>query len=65
MPSTVINSFTYDADKRILQIQFVTGLVYHYMEVPQEIYDSMKTSKAKGIFFNQNIKDKFVFEKQT
>jgi hypothetical protein len=65
MPSTVISSFTYDAEKRILQITFVSGLMYNYLEVPEELYLSMRASKAKGIFFNQNIKDKFVFEKQT
>jgi hypothetical protein len=65
MPSTVINSFNYDADKKILQIRFVTGLVYNYMEVAPEVYESMKASRAKGIFFNQHIKDKFAFERQT
>jgi hypothetical protein len=65
MPSTVINSYTYDADKKILQIKFVSGLVYNYIDIPEHVYLAMKDSRAKGIFFNQHIKDKYQFEKQT
>ena len=63
MPSTVIDTYSYDSEKRILCIVFRTGKVYNYLEVPEEVYNAMKATKLKGIFFNQHIKDKFAFEK--
>ncbi|MDB5229312.1 MAG: ATPase protein [Chitinophagaceae bacterium] len=63
MPSTVVASFSYDEITEMLRITFVSGLVYQYKSVPFEIYHAMKTSGAKGIYFNQHIKGKYEFEK--
>lgn len=63
MPSTVISSIYYDAESTVLRIQFVSGLVYAYKNVPPEIYTALKTSKTKGIYFNQHIKGNYSFEK--
>ena len=63
MPSTVVSSFTYDAEKKILRIVFVTGMVYNYKNVPENIYHEMKNSFSKGIYFNQHVKNVFDFEK--
>lgn len=61
MPSTVIAAIHYD--EGILKIVLVSGTVYHYLDVPEEVYTAMKTSKSKGIYFNQHIKDRYHFEK--
>ncbi|MBV9961344.1 MAG: KTSC domain-containing protein [Parafilimonas sp.] len=63
MPSTVIASFHYNVETNVLTIVFVSGIVYHYKNVPEKIYKNMKNSTSKGIYFNRNIKDKFEFEK--
>jgi len=63
MPSTVISKFFYDADNRMLKIVFVSGIVYEYKNVPKKVYEEMKASGAKGIYFNQYIKGKFEFKK--
>lgn len=63
MPSTVIASFYYSAEKRRLTICFTSGIVYVYKNVPEKIYLDMKTSFSKGIFFNQYIKGNYEFEK--
>ena len=63
MPSTVIAEIKYDLDKQILQIRFVSGLVYNYLEVPEEIFEGLKYSRSKGIFFNRYIKDQYEFVK--
>lgn len=38
-------------------------MVYDYKNVPEEIYIALKTSGAKGIYLNQNIKGKYKYEK--
>jgi hypothetical protein len=63
MPSTVIASFQYDAAQSLLTIRFVSGSVYTYFDVPQEIYDNLKTSGSKGIFYNQQIKGKYRYSR--
>jgi hypothetical protein len=63
MPSTVILNFLYDADNCILKIVFVSGIIYAYKDVPENIYLAMKASRSKGIYFNQHIKGKYEFER--
>ncbi len=58
-----ISSFRYDSDQSLLTIRFVSGSVYTYFEVPQEIYDSFKSSRSKGIFYNQHIKGNFRYSR--
>jgi len=64
MPSSVISSFRYDEKSSKLEIRFVSGIVYLYSNVPAFIYEEMKRSKSKGIYFNQKIKGKYSFERR-
>ena len=63
MPSSVVSTMNYDAATSTLRITFVSGMIYDYKNVPEEIYIAMKTSGAKGIYLNQHIKGKYKFEK--
>ena len=63
MPSTVIDHFSYDTDRNILTIVFLSGNIYAYKDVPEKVYKHMKASPSKGKFFNHAIKDKYTFEK--
>lgn len=59
MPSTVISRFSYDAEKRELQVTFVTGRRYAYDGVPPNVHDAFRTAFAKGTFFNRAIRDRY------
>ncbi len=63
MPSSVINYYRYDEKSHTLMITFVTGMVYHYKNVPEEIFKMFRAAGSKGRYFNQFIKDKFKFTK--
>jgi hypothetical protein len=63
MPSTVIATMKYDAALRVLRIRFVSGLVYNYKDVPEEVFLALKSSSSKGTFLNQQIKGKYKYEK--
>lgn len=63
MPSSVVSAITYDASKSILVVIFVSGMVYEYKNVPEEIYLEMKNSGSKGTYLNKNIKGNYLFEK--
>ncbi len=63
MPSSVISSYHYSAEKAILSITFISGITYRYTKIPSKIYDDFKSAFSKGIYFNEYIKDKFEFER--
>jgi len=63
MPSSVIASYSYHERGEQLEIKFVSGIVYVYSGVPKEVYQKMRESRSKGIFFNQLIKGKYPFER--
>lgn len=65
MPSSVVSAIKYDAKSTTLRIIFVSGTIYDYKEVPEEIYMKMKTSKSKGIYLNNYIKGYYPYEKVT
>jgi DNA-binding NarL/FixJ family response regulator len=63
MPSTVVASFNYETETKILRIVFTTGKAYDYKDVSAEVYEAMKSSFSKGEFFNKHIRNHFKFEK--
>lgn len=63
MPSTVIRAFRYLAERSQLEVTFVSGRRYRYLDVPQKTYREMHSAFSKGEFFNQRIRDNFDFER--
>ncbi len=57
--SQAIKSFDYDADKKILKIEFNHGGIYKYLDVPESIYQGLKEAGSVGQYFNSNIREKF------
>lgn len=63
--SSQIMAFGYDADSQTLAIKFAPkGTVYHYAEVPQQVFDDMKAAASKGTFFGSTIRGRFAYAKQ-
>ena len=59
MPSTVIRRFEYRPDARELVVEFVTGRVYVYADVPEAEAQAMRGAFAKGVYFNRHIRDRY------
>ena len=59
--SSVMTFVKYDDAASELDITFTSGKTYRYLEVPVEIYDGLLDAGSKGEFFNDNIKDAFVY----
>ena len=53
MPSSVVAEIKYDNVSHALSVVYVSGLVYDYKNVPEEIYAGMKTAFSKGTFLNK------------
>lgn len=64
MPSSVIRSFTYLPAERRLEIDFVSGRRYAYLDVPPDVVEAMRRSFAKGEFFNAHIRGHFRYARR-
>ena len=47
----------------ILEVEFNSGNIYEYYNVPQFIYDRLMEAGSLGTFFNAEIKNNFAFSK--
>ncbi|MCA9933042.1 MAG: KTSC domain-containing protein [Ardenticatenaceae bacterium] len=57
--SSNLASVGYDPESQILEIEFNSGRVYQYFDVPQDEYDGLMNADSHGRYFNQNIRDNY------
>ncbi|WP_197706103.1 KTSC domain-containing protein [Mucilaginibacter gotjawali] len=59
----MITSFKYNPGRQTLQVIFVSGSVYDYKNVPEDVYRQMVAAASKGAFLNREVKTRFRFKK--
>jgi len=59
--SSIMKAVDYDDDSKELDITFVSGKTYRYLDVPPEIYIALLDAESQGQFFNEHIKDEFLY----
>jgi hypothetical protein len=47
---------------RVLEIEFESGRIYQYFDVPKNVYTRMLTAASKGKYFNAHIRGKFPYQ---
>jgi lysyl-tRNA synthetase class 2 len=57
--SNVIKSFDYDRETQLLRIEFQSGSLYKYHDVPEKVYQELKSAASEGQYFNSNIREKY------
>jgi len=57
--SSMIASFGYESDTSTLEIEFKSGVVWQYYDVPENVYYDMKNSGSLGKYFHANIKGQY------
>jgi hypothetical protein len=57
--SSSVASVGYAVEARTLEVEFRSGVVYRYFDVPTEIYGGFLAAESKGIFFNCAVKGRF------
>lgn len=55
--SSNIASIGYDPGNMVLEIEFLSGSVYQYYDVPQSIYDGLMAADSHGKFLAAYIKN--------
>ena len=59
--STSIASIGYDARTRMLDVEFRSGAIYRYLQVPNAVASGFKNAPSKGGYFVRHIRGKFAF----
>ena len=60
--SRALSSAGYDSEAHALELEFTSGAVYRYFDVPEFTYRALMHAKSKGHFFQTSIDRKFKFE---
>ncbi len=47
---------------RVLEIQFESGRVYQYFDVPESIYKGLMQAESKGKYFNAHIRNQYPYQ---
>jgi hypothetical protein len=57
--SSVLAGILYLPELRVLEIEFRSGPVHQYFDVPEPNYNGLLAAKSKGNYFNLNIRNRF------
>jgi len=63
--SRAVASAGYDAATRTLEIEFTSGRVYRYRDVPASVYEWLLRVPSKGTYVSRSIVDTYEFEDVT
>jgi len=62
--SSNVAGFCYDEGGQVLTVEFNSGRRYNYYDVPQYIYEGMKSADSKGKYLNAEIKGVYRYARQ-
>ncbi len=62
LESSTLASVLYLPDERELEAEFRSGKIYRYFDVPPQTYHELLAAPSKGIYFNSNIRTRFIFQ---
>ncbi len=55
--SSNLASIGYDESSKILEIEFLNGGIYQYLNVPLDVYEELMNAKSHGTYFSANIRN--------
>jgi hypothetical protein len=61
--SSNIRSIGYDPDSATLEVEFTSGGIYQYFNVPDYRYERLMSAYSKGSYFADNIRDVYQYRK--
>jgi len=61
--SSDLRSVGYDPTTETLEIEFHSGGIYQYFDVPPDIHNALMSASSHGKYFAANIKNSFGWQK--
>jgi len=59
--SSLITSAGYDPRTHTLALEFRQGSLYHYLKVPEKVFEELMSAPSKGRYFHTRIKNRYRF----
>jgi hypothetical protein len=57
--SSNLRAVSYDEAKKNLEIEFHSGIIHQYQNVPSKIHADLMNAPSAGIFYTEKIKNRF------
>lgn len=64
MDSSAIASVGYDPKRETLEVEFKSGNVYRYFDVPEEVYQDLLQARSKGRYFGSYIRGQYTSSRE-
>lgn len=61
--SSDLHSVGYDSSEKVLEIEFNSGGIYQYFDVPEDIYENLMNASSHGKYFHAFIKKIYRFQR--
>ncbi len=61
--SSMLRAVGYDAEKRILEVEFTSGGVYEYSDVPPEVYADLLRAESYGQYFHEHVRGVYPYRR--
>ena len=61
--SSNLRSVGYNATTNTLEIEFQSGRVYQYFNVPKSVYQGLMNAASHGTYHHRRIKDRYPYER--
>lgn len=61
--SSNISSIGYDKQSNILEVEFGSGEIYQYFDLPEHLYNGLMSAASKGQFLSSFIKYNYRYQK--
>ena len=61
--SSNVASVGYDSATQTLEVEFLSGAVYQYYNVPENMYDQLIKASSKGRFLHTHIKNAYPYSR--
>ena len=61
--SSNLKSVGYDPKTRVLEIEFVSGAVYQYNNVPPRVYEELMKASSHGKYFHAYIRNQYPYKR--
>ena len=63
--SSTLSWVAYSPGPALLEVEFRSGEIYRYFDVPQRTYHQLVQAESKGAYLNLNIRKSFSFKRIT
>ena len=61
--SSMIRSIAFEEDRRVLGIEFHSGGIYYFSDVPKSVHQGIMLASSKGSYFLNTVKGQYTFQR--